>query len=138
MVEANELIDKIDHLVDDEFNFIKIHILNNPSEMRRIVDSCMITDLMGAIGSNGNVYPCNYHPRVGGFSYGNAIEEDFQKIWEGKKRKEIKQKLPSICPEVCDPFKNRANKLFAAIKEYQMKHGKEKTKKLINKIITCV
>lgn len=138
MVEANELIDKIDRLVDDEFNFIRIHILNDPLEMHRTVDSCMITNLMGAIGSDGNVYPCNYHPRVGGFSYGNAIEEDFQQIWEGEKRKEIKQKLPSICPEVCDPFKNRANRLFAAIKGYQMKHGKEETKKLINKIITII
>jgi len=138
IVKANKLIDKIDRLVDEKFNFIRIHRLNNPSEMRRTVDSCMITDLIGAIGSDGNVYPCNYHPRPGGFSYGNALEEDFQQIWEGEERKKIKQKLPSICPKVCDPFKNRANKLFAAIKEYQMRYGKEKTKKLINKIIMYV
>ena len=138
IVKANKLIEKIDRLVDEKFNFIRIHRLNNPSEMRRTVDSCMITDLIGAIGSDGNVYPCNYHPRPGGFSYGNALEEDFQQIWEGEERKKIKQKLPSICPKVCDPFKNRANKLFAAIKEYQMRYGKEKTKKLINKIIMYV
>jgi len=138
MVKTNKLIDKIDRLVDEKFNFIRIHRLNNPSEMRRTVDSCMITDLIGAIGSDGNVYPCNYHPRPGGFSYGNAIDKNFQQIWEGEERKKIKQKLPSICPKVCDPFKNRANRLFAAIKEYQMRYGKEKTKKLINKIITYV
>jgi len=138
MGEASELLDKIDGIVNDKFKFIKIHKLNNPSEMLRTVDACMITDLMTAIGSDGNVYPCNYHPKAGAFSYGNAIKENFQQIWEGEKRKKIKQKLPLICPKVCDPFRNRANTLFNEIKKYQAKYGKEKTQDLINKIITYV
>lgn len=138
MDKANELLNKIDRLTNDKFKFIKIHKLNSPLEMRRTVDTCMITDLMTAIGSDGNVHPCNYHPEVGGFSYGNAIEEDFQQIWEGEKRKKIKQRLPSICPKVCDPFRGRANKLFEEIKKYQVKHGKEKTQDLIREIITYV
>jgi radical SAM protein with 4Fe4S-binding SPASM domain len=135
MVEANRLLDKVNFLVDNKFNFIRIHILNSSSEMKRTAEKCRITDLMGAVGSDGKVYPCNYHPRHSGFSYGNAIENKFQEIWEGEKRRKIKERLPEICPEVCDPFKNRANRLFEAIKKYQEEYGKKKTEKLVNKII---
>lgn len=138
MNEASKILEKIDNLVDDKFKFIKIHRLNNPSDMDRVVDNCMITDLMAAVGSDGNVYPCNYHPRVGGFSYGNAIETKFQLIWEGEKRKKIRKSLPSICPEACDPFKNRANRLFEAIRKCQAKYGKEKTNVFISEIINYI
>lgn len=123
--KANRLIDKSVGLVDNKFDVIKIHLLNDHSGLIR-VDKCMVTDLMASIGSDGNVYPCNYHPRVGGLNYGNAIEEEFQQIWEGERRKEIKNMIPVICPKVCDPFKNRTNKLFVTIKKYQSEFGGEK------------
>lgn len=138
MDEANKILKKMDHLVDNKFKFIKIHRLNSLSEIRRAANSCMITDLMAAVGSDGKAYPCNYHPRVGGYSYGDAIKMPFQLIWEGKDRQKIKKMLPSICPEVCDPFKNRANRLFEAIKKCQLKCGKEKTNVFISEIINYI
>jgi len=138
MSEAEELLTKIDKLVDDNFRFIKIHKLNNPSEMKRKVNQCLITDLMAAIGSDGNVYPCNYHACVGGIPYGNAIDHSFSEVWEGQKRADIKKQLPKICPTVCDPFKNRSNRLFMAIKESYEKYGSEKTEEYIQEIINLV
>ncbi|MFH1900164.1 MAG: radical SAM protein [Patescibacteria group bacterium] len=134
MKEANKLLKKIDKIKNKNFNFIKIHKLNNPSEMRRCEGSCIITDLFAAVGSDGNMYPCNYHPRKGGYVYGNLLTNSFKSIWEGKKRKDIKAKLPLICPAVCDPFKNRSNRLFNFIKQYQQEKGRQKTNQLITKL----
>lgn len=138
MKEANKLLSKVEALIDDNFNFLRIHTSNNPSEMERTVRECIITDLMGAIGSDGRVYPCNYHPRVGGYGYGDAINQDFQKIWEGEDRQRIKAELPSICPPNCDPFKNRANRLFVAIKKYRERYGEERVEALMDQIINYV
>ena len=138
MKEAEELFIKIDAICDDKFRFIKIHKLNNPSEMQRNIDQCVITDLIGAIGSDGNVYPCNYHACVGGKIYGNAIETPFGEIWESQERVNIKKMLPSICPSVCDPFKNRSNRLFQAINKCQTDFGPEQTEIFINEIINLV
>lgn len=133
--ETEELFTKIDEIVDDKFRFIKIHQLNNPSEMKRTFDQCLITDLMAAIGSDGNVYPCNYNACAGGIPYGNAIDQSFGEIWEGENRMKIKCHLPAICPTVCDPFKNRSNRLFQAISKCQQEFGSEKTRKYIQEII---
>jgi MoaA/NifB/PqqE/SkfB family radical SAM enzyme len=114
---AGELINRIESdLVTDSFKLIRIHRMEDPSEMQRTFSSCSITNLMAAIGSDGNLYPCNYHPRPGGAAYGSAIDRPFSEVWEGAKRMQLRKQLPSICPKVCDPFKNRANKLLAVAK----------------------
>lgn len=135
MVETKNLIKKVKNLEDDKFKFITIHRLNAPSDMKRRFDGCVISDLVAAIGSDGNVYPCNYQACSGSFMYGNAIKNTFASIWEGKIRMKIKKQLPKICPPVCDPFKNRANGLFQAIKESQKKYGAKKTDKFVQEII---
>lgn len=136
--ETEMLFAKIDELVDDKFRFVKIHQLNNPSEMKRSFNQCIIGDLMAAIGSDGNVYPCNYNACVGGVPYGNAIEHSFSEIWEGGDRKKIKKQLPEICPTVCDPFKNRSNRLFQAISKSQQKFGSEMTEKYVQEIVEAI
>lgn len=133
--EAEKLIKKAKNLQDDKFRFIMIHRLNIPSDLKRQFDGCIISDLMAAIGSDGNVYPCNYQACLGSPVYGNAIENNFAKIWEGETRMKIREQLPKICPPVCDPFKNRANRLIQAIKKSQEKYGTEKTEKFIQEII---
>lgn len=135
MEEANILLNKIDEIIDDNFKFIRIHKLNNPLEMKRAFKCCIITDLMASIGSDGNMYPCNYHPRVGGFSYGSVISNKFEDVWEGEERMKIRKMLPKICPKVCDPFKNRANRLFEEIMEYRNREGIEKYLGVVDKII---
>jgi len=138
MLEAEELFKKIEELCDDKFRFIKIHKLNNPSEMQRSFDKCVIADLIGAVGSDGNVYPCNYHCTVGAKIFGNAFERPFGEIWEGDERMKVRQMLPAICPSVCDPFKNRSNRLFGAIRKTQEELGPEKTEEFVQEIIKMV
>ena len=115
MKEANELVNKaIEDFGGDDFRIITIHTLEENPDLTRQFSTCYVTDLMAAIGSDGNLYPCNYHPRPGGYHYGSAIDNTFQAVWEGKQRERIKGSIPSICPAVCDPFKNRSNSLLYA------------------------
>jgi hypothetical protein len=73
--------------------------------------------------SDGHLYPCNYHPRPGGASYGSAIDSSFREVWEGIQRRRIRDDLPAICPKVCDPFKNRANGMLQVAKQIASAHG---------------
>jgi MoaA/NifB/PqqE/SkfB family radical SAM enzyme len=122
--EASALIDRIrQELVDDAFQLIEIHKLDYTDELTRRFHVCSITDLMAAVGSDGHLYPCNYHPRPGGASYGNAVETSFREVWEAPRRQELRQQLPVICPTVCDPFKNRANHMLQAAREIAATDG---------------
>lgn len=122
--EANALIARIrDELTDESFGLVEIHRLDHLAEHSRTFGSCSITDLMAAVGSDGHLYPCNYHPRPGGASYGNAIDTSFRDVWEGAQRARIRGNLPGICPKVCDPFKNRANKMLQAAGEIEAAYG---------------
>jgi hypothetical protein len=97
--------------------------MHEPTGGKRRFDSCSITNLMAAVGSDGHLYPCNYHPRPGGASYGSAIETSFREVWEGTQRMRMRRELPCICPKVCDPFKNRANEMLAAANAIVSEHG---------------
>ncbi|MDP3052333.1 MAG: radical SAM protein [bacterium] len=135
MTKAKELIKKVKNLEDDKFKFVTIHRLKTSSDMRRQFDECVISDLVTTIGSDGNVYPCNYQACLGNPVYGNAIKNSFADIWEGKTKMKIRRQLPKTCPTVCDPFNNRANRLFQGIKESQEKYGTKETEKFIQEII---
>jgi len=138
MEEARELVAKVDGLVDDKFKFVKIHQFDRPSDMQRLFHKCVITDLMAAIGSDGNVYPCNYNATTEGKPYGNAIDSSFQEIWEGESRRQVKSNIPNICPPYCDPFKTRANNLLQAVSDSQQAFGIEKTQEFIQEIVASV
>ncbi|KPI24999.1 Radical SAM domain protein [Actinobacteria bacterium OV320] len=115
---ASRLIEQIrSDLTTDTFRLLEIHKVGQTAEMARTCSTCSITDLMAAVGSDGCLYPCNYHPRPGGFSYGSALDKSFATVWEGQLRRELRSQLPVICPKVCDPFKNRSNRLLAEAKQ---------------------
>jgi len=114
---AAQLIGRIRaELETDSFRLFEIHRVGQTGEMARSCSTCSITDLMAAVGSDGCLYPCNYHPRPGGFSYGSALDQSFAAVWEGELRRQLRGRLPVICPKVCDPFKNRSNRLLAEAK----------------------
>jgi MoaA/NifB/PqqE/SkfB family radical SAM enzyme len=122
--DANALIARIrDELVDDMFELVEIHKLDYEGALTRQFSTCSITDMSAAVGSDGHLYPCNYHPRPGGASYGSAIDTSFAQVWEGLMRARLRGELPSICPNVCDPFKNRANTMLAVGKTIVTEHG---------------
>jgi sulfatase maturation enzyme AslB (radical SAM superfamily) len=123
-LEAIDLLKRIQtELVDERFKLIEIHKLDGSDETSRSFPTCFITEIMGAIGSDGHLYPCNYHPRPGGATYGSAIDVPFAQVWEGAKREVVKKGLPHICPAMCDPFKNRANKLLNVVNDIYQNEG---------------
>jgi MoaA/NifB/PqqE/SkfB family radical SAM enzyme len=118
VIEVRSLIDAvIRDLASESFKIVCIHKEFTKSETMRKFSKCQITDLMAAIGSDGYLYPCNYHPRPGGLSYGDAVTHGFPEIWEGQSRKSCRSMLPTACPPSCDPFKNRANSILKPISE---------------------
>lgn len=127
-------IDKIkNELEDDNFKFVAIHRLGNEAEKIRDFKKCFIHYLYGAVSADGNVYPCNYHPKVDGYSYDSAIANKFVDIWENIKKYEIDKNIPQICPNRCDPFKTRANRLLEVAYEIYKEEGIESLKDFIFK-----
>lgn len=123
-------------LVDDRFRFVEIHPPDTAPKSQRSFNQCLITNLWGAVGSDGKVYACNYNACVGGVPpYGNAIEQSFQEIWEGETRRRIQQQLPMGCPQECDPFKGRANRLLSAVQESYQTNGPEITDLYIDELL---
>ena len=114
-----------DELVDENFQFVAIHDLRREGTalQQRRFSMCSITELIGAVGSDGQLYPCNYHPRPGGIRYGDATEAPFGVVWEGKQRARLKRGLPRVCPKVCDPFKSRANHLLEPLRVVSLDQG---------------
>ncbi|MGG7445976.1 SPASM domain-containing protein [Kosakonia oryzendophytica] len=99
-------------LEDSSFKLITVHDLNNSEEQAQDFDTCLISRMMAAVGSDGMLYPCNYHPKPNGYHIGNLVEKTLEEIWESTHRADIDCQLPGICPSVCDPFKTRSNRLF--------------------------
>lgn len=134
--EANVLVQQTQALQGDGFNFLQVHPISRPPVMERTFKKCRITELWGAIGSDGNVYPCNYTALAGVVPYGNAIEQPFSEIWEGDTRMQRREKLPEGCPPMCDPFKTRANIVLEAVALSRELHGDEATDAFIEELAT--
>ncbi len=67
---------------------------------------CYGLSFMTHIDAKGNVWPCVAHIGTEEFCYGNIYEQSFEKIWEGRKRQEVMQKLNEldinkVCREAC-------------------------------------
>ncbi len=67
---------------------------------------CHGLPFMTHIDARGNIWPCVAHIGTEEFCYGNIYEETFEKIWEGRRRQEVLEKLNSldinkICREAC-------------------------------------
>lgn len=118
-------------LEDGYFKVVEIHKLGDEQEKIRNFDKCFIHYLYGAISADGNVYPCNYHPQKGAAFYDSAINKDFSNIWENLFKYDLDKKIPVVCPNRCDPFKNRANRLLNQAYKIYKENGIEKLKKYI-------
>ena len=104
-----------DELTSDNFILVPIHPPEKRNTLGRNFTQCRITEIFAAVGSDGRLYPCNYHPRPGGLSYGNVVDNTFSSVWVSSLRRDLSKKCPAACPAVCDPFKMRANTLLEAI-----------------------
>ncbi len=135
---AKELIAAINSdLVDDDFHLVEVHQMSVPPDLTRHFSACRITRLMAAIGSDGRLYPCNYHPRPGGAAYGSAVDSQFSAVWEGKTRSVLMTQLPRICPAVCDPFKNRSNALLETVERVARDEGIERLYEYVDEVVSA-
>lgn len=134
--EAVDLIAAIKaDLVDDNFHLVEVHKMGLPPDLTRHFSACRITRLVAAIGSDGHMYPCNYHPRPGGVSYGSALEGRFESVWESDTRARLSRRLPAVCPTVCDPFKNRSNALLETADGVARGEGTERLLEYVNALV---
>ncbi len=132
---AKQQIEKVrKDLQDDYFSVVEIHNVNKDREKERHFNKCFIHYLVGNISADGNVYPCNYHPKPNGYYYDSAITNSFESVWEDIINSKIDKQIPDICPKVCDPFKNRANKLLEMAYNIYKEKGLDYLKECINYI----
>lgn len=121
-------------LTDDYFEIVEIHKLGDEKQKYKNFNKCFIHYLMGAVSADGNVYPCNYHPKPNGYVFDSAIDRPFSEIWNNMMKYEVDKQLPSICPDRCDPFKNRANKMLEVAYEIYKENGFDYLKECIEEL----
>ncbi len=75
------------------------------------------------VGPNGKVYPCGHivHPETE--DYGDLLEESFDELWKGEKRKNSRKCLPGKLCEICSPFSLRTNKLMGFLDSLEKKES---------------
>lgn len=133
--EAKEQIKLVKECCNDNnFELVEIHKLGDEKQKSREISNCYIHYLMGAISADGKVYPCNYHPKPNGYSYDSCVNKSFGDIWDNLMQYNIDTKIPTICPKVCDPFKNRANKLLEVAHDIYKTKGIDYLKKCVKDI----
>lgn len=132
---AKQQINKIKtELCDEKFEVVEIHDVLKSREKERHFSKCYVHYLISNISADGKVYLCNYHPKTNGYNYGSAIEENYGEIWNNIMNCQIDKEIPYICPSVCDPFKNRSNRLLEQAYNIYNEYGIEELKREINEI----
>lgn len=96
---------ELQHLETEDF---KIYFRSN--SMKKLIckknyDKCYGLPFFTYIDAKGNVVPCIIFLGDKSYYFGNINEESFVDIWEGKKRKEVMEKLFKLdvnnCRELC-------------------------------------
>lgn len=123
-----------EELESDDFKIVEIHNVLDDKSKKRLHHKCFVHSLIGNISADGNVYPCNYHPKKNGYVYGSALNDNFSNIWNNLKTNAIDKMLPEICPNVCDPFKNRSNYMLEKAYEIYKDKGYDYLKKCVDNI----
>lgn len=118
-------------LEDENFSVVEIHNVLDDRKKTRHFSKCFVHYLIGNISADGKVYPCNYHPKPDGYYYDSSIENEFSNIWDNIPNNNIDKLIPNICPEVCDPFKNRTNRLLEIAYDIYINKGLDYLKKCI-------
>lgn len=135
--EAKNQIDRArKELCDSYFSIVEIHRVMDSSKKERKFKKCFVHYLVANISADSNLYPCNYHPSPKNKSYGKIeVPNDFEVLWNDIFNNSLDKQIPNICPQVCDPFKNRANKVLEIAYEIYIEYGVDYLKKCINEAI---
>lgn len=111
---------------DENFSVIQVHTEEEMRCSARLdFKKCYSHHLWATIGSDGNVYPCDFTTFPGAPHYGNVINRPFKDIWEGPLRKQIIGGIPAVCHKICSPFAMRINHFLNKIDEVVVEKGIE-------------
>jgi cyclic pyranopterin phosphate synthase len=97
--KLEKILDEID--TEDNFKlFFRRETVKRVNEEKQY-NECYGLSFYALIDSRGDVLPCNLFYEQGIFTYGNIYEKDFDKIWEGEKRKNVLELLRAIGTKDC-------------------------------------
>lgn len=115
---VNEQIQRAKKEIESmDFKVIQVHSEEEMKVSAKLsFEKCYSHHLWGTIGSDGNVYPCDFTTFPGAPHYGNVINKPFKDIWEGPLRKQIIGGIPSVCHKICSPFAIRINYFLNELK----------------------
>lgn len=108
----NQILSVHNNLDNNYFKLIEIHRMSEliSSDQKRLFNTCFINKIYAAIGPDAHLYACNYHAKEGGVRYGDVLNENFIDVWRNFNHCDV-----NLCPNVCDPFKNRANNMLSEL-----------------------
>ncbi len=86
---------------------------------------CMTSNFWTCIGSNGAFYPCGHSVDRETDTFGNILEEDFEDIWNSKKRKQVQENLPGEKCTICSPFSLSVNEFGTFLLEMSKNQREE-------------
>jgi GTP 3',8-cyclase len=89
----NSIESKIKDLSTEKFKIIFRKETVQRLESERNYHECYGLSFFTLIDSGGNVLPCNLYYGNPEYTYGNLYENSFSEIWQGKKRKEVLEKI---------------------------------------------
>jgi len=89
-----------------QFNDENFQVFYRVNAMKRLIEEVSYPECLGLpfftlIDAKGNVIPCNLFYGNEEFYYGNLQKESFGRIWTGKKRKEVLEKIEEMGTEKC-------------------------------------
>jgi len=122
--EIIRLLREAEKYGDDNFKVVPVH---NDEEIKNKNETnfgskgknirCVTSNFWTCIGSNGDLYPCGHSVDRETDTFGNILEEDFEDIWNSKKRKQVQENLPGEKCTICSPFSLNINKFGTFLSE---------------------
>jgi MoaA/NifB/PqqE/SkfB family radical SAM enzyme len=123
-------------LENNGFRAIQVHTDEEMKISARLdFQKCYSHHFWGTIGSDGNVYPCDFTTFPGAPHYGNAINKSFKDVWEGPLRHQIIGGVPAVCHKICSPFAIRINYFLNRIKTIVDEKGMEFVESQRNEVL---
>lgn len=100
--EINKALQIAKTLADDHFSVIDNFSPRMEDKVSRRFHTCLIQHYgQVQVTTDGEVYPCCLFKYVKEYSLGNVMEQSFPRMWNGKQRKEMAEKV--FTAEKCPP-----------------------------------
>ena len=121
LAEIQQLLAQAEELADANFDVINmVGRLEDIAAPKREFRKCQITDYQIQMGVDGHLYPCCILKYQKPYSFGDMHEHSFQEIWEGERRKAVKETLTAQSCPTC--YYDRTNNMLHYLTKPDPKH----------------